>query len=136
MEARNITNNMSVREFEKVFEQEKAALLSRHQPVASPEMGQGEATADEVEFSSAMSDRVMELRLRNRDALYLHKLDSAIERLRYGSFGLCEGCGEEIEARRLEARPTTTHCLGCKEVEETREIQTIQGRRPKSWSGG
>lgn len=129
---------MNIQEFQKVFEQEKAALLSRHQPVASPfnETGQGEATADEIELSAVMADRVMEFRLRNRDALYLHKLDEALDRVRYGTFGLCAGCGETIEARRLEARPTTTLCLGCKEVEESREIQTIQGRRPKSWSGG
>ena len=38
---------------------------------------------------------------------------SALERVQEGNYGLCEGCGNRIPARRLVAVPTTTTCLLC-----------------------
>ena len=38
-----------------------------------------------------------------------------------GSFGTCEACGEEIQPKRLEARPVTTLCIRCKEEQEMEE---------------
>jgi DnaK suppressor protein len=57
----------------------------------------------------------------SREGLYLRKIESALSRIQNGSFGQCDDCGEEIEIKRLEARPTTTSCIACKEQEEKRE---------------
>lgn len=43
----------------------------------------------------------------------LDEIDAALERLRSGTYGGCEGCGKPIEAGRLEARPTATRCVAC-----------------------
>jgi RNA polymerase-binding transcription factor DksA len=40
-------------------------------------------------------------------------LDQAAERLRDGTYGVCERCGGEIGDERLDALPTTTHCRDC-----------------------
>ena len=36
-------------------------------------------------------------------------------------YGYCETCGEDIGIRRLEARPTATQCIDCKELDEMKE---------------
>jgi len=36
-------------------------------------------------------------------------------------FGICEKCGEDINIKRLEARPVTTMCIECKTVQEEEE---------------
>lgn len=74
----------------------------------------------------------MRTRLRNREAIFLKKLDEALERISGGSFGLCEDCGDDIEIKRLEARPTATLCVTCKETQERHEHSHIDGHRPKS----
>jgi DnaK suppressor protein len=51
----------------------------------------------------------------------LRKIDEALARISSGNFGECEGCGDEIAIKRLEARPTTTFCISCKEQQENRE---------------
>ena len=63
----------------------------------------------------------MRIRLRNREASYLKKIEFALLRIKEGNFGECEDCGDEIDVRRLEARPTTSLCIGCKEEQERGE---------------
>jgi DnaK suppressor protein len=40
-------------------------------------------------------------------------LDAAAERVRTGTYGTCDRCGNPIPAGRLDARPDTTTCIGC-----------------------
>jgi DnaK suppressor protein len=40
----------------------------------------------------------------------------ALRRLEDGTYGKCEGCGQEIPFERLEARPTARLCVNCKQA--------------------
>jgi DnaK suppressor protein len=51
----------------------------------------------------------------NNDRQLLQMVDGALSRMRVGSFGECIACGDEINAKRLEAVPWTRHCIGCQE---------------------
>lgn len=57
-----------------------------------------------------------------RDAarLRLQQIDSALDRLERGDYGECIRCGEEIEFRRLQARPESPVCLPCQNHREAR----------------
>lgn len=87
---------------------------------------------DETDQTTTEMEQAMRIRLRNREALYIKKIDEALHRIQEGNFGDCLDCGEPIELKRLEARPTTTCCLSCKEEEERRERIHIDGRLSKS----
>ena len=67
------------------------------------------------------SGRSFELRIRDRERKLLAKIEEAIGRLDEGEYGVCEGCGEDIGIKRLEARPVTTFCIDCKTLQETKE---------------
>lgn len=43
---------------------------------------------------------------------------AALRRIAEGSYGLCVDCGEEIDARRLQALPATPFCTGCQAAHE------------------
>jgi DnaK suppressor protein len=43
----------------------------------------------------------------------LARIENALERMREGHFGLCEGCGANIPMARLNALPYATYCIGC-----------------------
>ena len=43
----------------------------------------------------------------------LAALDAAGERLAAGTYGVCERCGREIAAERLDALPAATVCILC-----------------------
>jgi RNA polymerase-binding protein DksA len=44
----------------------------------------------------------------------LRDVDSALERIESGDYGLCKHCGKPIDPRRLQARPTAGSCVDCK----------------------
>ncbi len=74
--------------------------------------------ADEADLASSGLTQSMNIRLRDRETLLLKKIETALSKIDRGEFGLCEGCEEPIEAKRLEARPMADMCVGCKEAEE------------------
>ena len=51
----------------------------------------------------------------NNERQLLQMVEAALDRMREGTFGECISCGEEINAKRLEAVPWTRHCIGCQE---------------------
>jgi len=48
----------------------------------------------------------------------IHEIEEALERIREGIFGLCEGCRKKIPKERLRAIPYTRLCVNCKKREE------------------
>jgi DnaK suppressor protein len=89
---------------------------------------QDEATvfADPNDRASQESDMSLELRNRDRERKLIKKIDETISRIDHGDYGYCEKCGVEIGLKRLEARPTATLCIDCKELDELRERQVAK----------
>ena len=73
---------------------------------------------DEMDLASSEYLQSFTFRLRGREKTFLEKIDKALAKLKEGTFGTCEECGEEISVKRLEARPETTLCIKCKEDQE------------------
>ena len=51
----------------------------------------------------------------NNERQLLQMVETALSRIREGSFGECIHCGKEINSKRLEAVPWTRHCIECQE---------------------
>ena len=118
--------------FKSLFETEKNRLLFSARALTHQLSVQTDDLMDEVDFTSFEIENQMRMRLATREALYLKKVEEALDRIQAGSFGQCEECEEAIELRRLEARPTTTLCVSCKEAAERTEKLHIDGHSHKS----
>ena len=64
-----------------------------------------------------------ELRTRDRERKLTNKIAVSIEKIKQDDYGWCDSCGDEIGVKRLEARPTATHCIHCKTLDEIKERQ-------------
>lgn len=53
----------------------------------------------------------------------LRRIEGALKRMERGSFGICQGCEQEIPLRRLDALPWTQYCLQCQQMIEQRVVQ-------------
>ena len=62
----------------------------------------------------------MTIALREKDAVELRALRAALARIEDGTFGICERCGGNIPAKRLEIHPESAFCVSCQTVEERR----------------
>lgn len=84
---------------------------------ASGEQAYRDHMADQ---GSATFERELDMTLEanERDALVAVK--AALVRMDEGTYGKCARCGAEIPTERLEAVPTASLCISCKEAEESR----------------
>ncbi|MCX7989573.1 MAG: TraR/DksA family transcriptional regulator [Aquificaceae bacterium] len=77
---------------------------------------------DEIDRANIETGRYLSLqRIRTRELKLLRKIDYALNKMEHGTYGICEGCGALIPFERLRARPVTTMCINCKELEEEGE---------------
>jgi DnaK suppressor protein len=65
--------------------------------------------------------------LEGRQKRELDEIEDALRRLRAGSFGLCQRCGERILLARLRALPAVRCCLGCQAARESSLISPTEG---------
>ncbi|HXW68167.1 MAG TPA: RNA polymerase-binding protein DksA [Dissulfurispiraceae bacterium] len=109
-----------LKEIRKKLNQQREALISEAgialttlpDETIFPELG---------DQASAEIDRNFMLKLKGRERKLLAKIDEAIEKIDNGTYGICESCGDEINIKRLEARPVTTMCIECKTEQEEEE---------------
>lgn len=59
----------------------------------------------------------------NNERQLLQMVETALGRIREGSFGECISCGDEINAKRLEAVPWTRYCIECQEKKEKGQLE-------------
>lgn len=81
---------------------------------------------DIYDIASSERERELSLMLGDREREKLADIEDALERIKDGSYGTCEECGEPIAEDRLRALPFTRVCVECQSKNE-RE-QRIRGR--------
>ena len=83
----------------------------------------GESYADPVDRASQEEEFAFELRTRDRERKLISKIAMSLDQIKQDDYGYCYACGIEIGVKRLEARPTATHCIDCKTLDEIKEKQ-------------
>ncbi len=62
----------------------------------------------------------------------VREIQQALRKLKEGTYGICDDCGEKIKKRRLRARPFANLCIRCKEAEERRRF----AEEPRAYARG
>ena len=130
---RSIKMNLSQKQiqtlkFKTIFEAQKAAFLLASKQNAEELALKSEDLADEADLSSAEVQQEMSIKLRGREALFIKKINESLQKIQAGTFGVCEECEEDIEASRLEVRPTAALCICCKEKQEAMAHRMADGK--------
>ena len=77
--------------------------------------------SDPLDQAVLDSDRIVTLRIRDRERMLINKIRSSLEDIKNGEYGICEDCGEEISIARLKIRPVARRCVRCKTKQEELE---------------
>ena len=77
-----------------------------------------EATGDEGDQGQAMQEATLAVGAAETFWRRRQEIESAIEALEAGEYGICEDCGDEIAPRRLQAAPWARRCVACEEERE------------------
>ena len=79
------------------------------------------SSADVVDQASSYTEKSVEMRGLNRSRKLVEKIDSALRRIKDGTYGYCEETSEPIGLKRLMARPVATLSIEAQEKHERDE---------------
>ena len=79
------------------------------------------SSADMIDQASSYTDKSVEMKALNRSRKLISKINSALERIKGGTYGFCEETGEPIGIKRLIARPVATLSIEAQEKHERDE---------------
>lgn len=96
------------------------AELSHSRDSQSEASGENAYRDHMADQGSATFEREMDMTFEENERTALDEVKSALDRLQAGTYGVCTRCSAEIPEARLEAMPTATLCIQCKEDEECR----------------
>ncbi len=103
----------------------RLAALERWSPLRSKEGSTGDNTPTSDSLDTVQETMGKEEELGKRESLIqrLEMLARAEEKVRKGTYGLCEACGKPIPPARLRALPEAILCIACAEAEEQRRLR-------------
>ena len=79
------------------------------------------SSADIVDQASSYTDKSVEMKALNRSRKLISKINSALQRLKEGTYGYCQETSEPIGLKRLIARPVATLSIEAQEKHERDE---------------
>ena len=77
-----------------------------------------EATGDSADAASDAAHHAVSSQIAELESRELGKIERALQQIRRGTYGTCEGCSKKIPLARLNALPYTTLCITCQRDEE------------------
>jgi len=111
-----------LKKFRGLLEEEKKKILRHLLDLSqSSEKELESGSGDPVDIASLEITQANMQKIGKREAMLLKKVGYSLDKIEDGSYGECESCGEQIGARRLEARPVAALCIDCKQEQENSE---------------
>ena len=108
--------------FKKKLMDWKADLVkTNNEALYNSSMDDNSTSADIVDQASSYTEKNVEMRAINRQIKLISKIDSALKRIKDGTYGFCEDTGEPIGLKRLMARPVATLSIEAQEKHEKEE---------------
>src|SRR5579862_8112561 len=77
-----------------------------------------ETSPDELDRIQNANDRDYAMGNLERTSSRLGEVRTALRRIGAGTFGICAGCEENINLKRLAAVPWASYCIVCQEAED------------------
>ena len=96
-------------------------VKTNNEALYNSSMDDNSTSADIVDQASSYTEKNVEMRAINRQIKLISKIDSALKRIKDGTYGFCEDTGEPIGLKRLMARPVATLSIAAQEKHEKKE---------------
>ena len=96
-------------------------VKANNQALYNSSLDDNSTSADIVDQASSYTEKNVEMRAINRQIKLISKIDSALKRIKDGTYGFCEDTGEPIGLKRLMARPVAKYTIAAQEKHEKNE---------------
>lgn len=96
---------------ERDLEAKRGELIRRLEAIQQDIAAGRSADSAERATEGENDDTLEEIESQSREEL--GQITQALQKIRAGTYGVCEGCSEAIGAERLAALPYATTCIAC-----------------------
>lgn len=117
---------LSPKEVQSLFQKlvdEKTRVVSGFDRHVQEALSDDDVLADEIDIAQRSTDQAWLFKFADKERKLLIEIDAALEKMRDGEYGLCEGTDEPIGFKRLELRPWTRYSVAYKEMLEREKAQ-------------
>ncbi len=73
---------------------------------------------DEGDYAAASAETIVDSAILVQQRKELNEIELALDKIKKGSFGICEMCEEPIGRARLEVKNFARFCITCREINE------------------
>jgi DnaK suppressor protein len=105
--------------------EQKSEILNKSMEFKSQQVSATKA-ADEADAVVQNLQDNLNIQLHERDRHSLILIDKALSKFANNTYGICDSCGDEIQLKRLKARPLAVRCLSCEEELESSGKELLQ----------
>ncbi|HBI16760.1 MAG: hypothetical protein UR60_C0039G0008 [Candidatus Moranbacteria bacterium GW2011_GWF2_34_56] len=113
-------NEKDFKRFEEILTEQKNKLEGELGRIAKPTSDNGDYETTHEEIGSDREDNASEVEeyvenvaLESNLEEQLKDINHALEKIKNGTYGVCEECGANISPERLEANPSAKKCMQC-----------------------
>lgn len=108
----------------------KEVLLEKRQAILDNNLAHQQSmehmrgtSLDEADCVALSMKNILDESIFARHNTELEYINSALEKIENGSYGICEMCDESIGIQRLKAKPHAKYCIVCREIIEKDKIR-------------
>ena len=73
---------------------------------------------DEGDHAAASAETIVDSAILMQQRKELNEIELALDKIKYGTYGICEMCEEEISKPRLDVKNFARFCITCREINE------------------
>lgn len=108
-----------IKQYEAKLEQQRNALLGMVERTEDyGREADQEISQDPADKASSSYTKELLFSQSTNERQTLRLIEEALERIADGGYGECANCGNDIQAKRLEAIPWARYCIRCQEMQE------------------
>jgi DnaK suppressor protein len=112
-------NKKDLTSLKKILIQKRAEILNKtNKAKREIDIDLNTNVGDEIDTASQNSEKEMYFELVANDRITLDAINDAIVKMEENTYGICEGCNNNILLERLKAIPWTKYCIQCQEKTE------------------
>ena len=109
--------------FRKQLLKQREAILNKSKRLKEDSYTLGtDGIQDMADAASNAYNADILMSLSDNDRNMVKEIDSALDKIGSGTYGICEECDEPINEKRLEANPVARYCITCKRMIEEKGV--------------
>ncbi|WP_234697182.1 RNA polymerase-binding protein DksA [Nitrosophilus alvini] len=110
---------LEVEYFKKLLEERKKQIEKNIKETASElEELKNMEVNDDGDYAALCTDNMIDQAINEQQYEELKEIEASFKKIKEGTYGTCEMCGEPIRILRLKVKPHAKYCIVCREIVE------------------